>query len=113
MAIWTVERIDTTEGEPLAVAHWRLYDDARVHSIYGTTSIKLPADMATATEASIAELVKRAIDHVPDEYDAEGNLVPPDPNARKRTQEFEAALQAQVDAAAHPKTKSVKLPWVA
>jgi hypothetical protein len=110
-AIWTIEQIDATEGNPPTV-HWRVSDGEA--TAYGTVSIEGLTITPSTTEAAVVEKVKKALNAVAEQRDEKGNIIPPMPGKEtEKTDAIEASLAAQAAEIAHPKVKSIKLPWVA
>lgn len=120
-AVWKIENIETTEGSNAATVAWRVNGDTVVRglsqelstpTVYGTVSIEGLTITPQTTEADVVEKVKKALNAVAEQRDERGNVIPPMPGKEtEKTDAIEASLATQAAELAHPKTKSVDLPW--
>ena len=118
---WLIENIEQTEGSNSSVVNWRVNGatvgtgmEARTPTSYGQISVEGLTITPSTTEQEVIEKVKAALNATEQKRDERGALIPPMPGeATARTDAIEASLAAQAQELAHPKTKSVKLPWKA
>jgi hypothetical protein len=112
MITWKIEAIETIDGAKSTV-HWRANGEHGA-TAYGTVSVDNLTITPATTEEEVVTKVKAALNVYQEQRDEAGNIIPPLPGKETEgTDKIEAALAAQAEAIAHPKTKTVKLPWVA
>lgn len=108
---WLIENIEQTEGSNISNVAWRANGDAGA-TAYGLVSIEGLTITPDTTEAEVVGRVKQALNAYVPAVDAQGHAIPPKPGEQTaKTDAIEASLAKQAEELAHPKTKSVKLPW--
>ena len=109
---WLIENIEQTEGSNIVNVSWRANNG--LATSYGQISVEGLTITPSTTEQEVIEKVKAALNATEQKRDERGALIPPMPGeATARTDAIEASLAAQAQELAHPKTKTVKLPWKA
>ena len=125
MTAWKIERVEETEGSNITTVSWRAYGQTNpsvdgdgspgtfTPTAYGQVSIEGLTITPSTTESELVEKVKHALNATQEQRDEHGNIVPPLPDAKSRTDEIEAGLAKQAEELAHPKNHAVELPWKA